>query len=135
MKPDSKITPLNNSTLFIKCDHCHFFSSHLELDLFNEKNVQVGFGLPHLSLHYLWPGNAIYSLKHIIMKKNMGSTDRIIRTIIALVAIYLYYTGAVAATLGIVLIVVAAIFLLTSLVSFCPLYTLFGLKTCSTRES
>ncbi|NHE56928.1 YgaP family membrane protein [Cyclobacterium plantarum] len=68
------------------------------------------------------------------MKKNMGTTDRIVRTIIALVAIYLYYTGAVTATLGIVLIVVAAIFLLTSLVSFCPLYTLFGLKTCTTRE-
>ncbi|MBD3630605.1 DUF2892 domain-containing protein [Cyclobacterium sp.] len=68
------------------------------------------------------------------MKKNMGTADRVVRTIIALVAIYLYYTGAVTATLGTVLMVVAAIFLLTSLVSFCPLYTLFGMKTCTNRE-
>lgn len=68
------------------------------------------------------------------MKKNMGTTDRIVRTIIALVAVYLYYTGAVSASLGIVLIAVAAVFLLTSLVSFCPLYTIFGLKTCSTAK-
>ena len=93
-----------------------------------EKIVQVDAGLPPLSFHYLWPGFPFDSLKHIIMKKNMGTTDRIVRTIIALVAVYLYYTGAVSASLGIVLIAVAAIFLLTSLVSFCPLYTIFGLK-------
>lgn len=69
------------------------------------------------------------------MKKNMGTTDRIVRTIIALVAIYLYFTGAVSATLGLVLLAVAAIFLLTSLVSFCPLYTLVGIKTCPAKES
>lgn len=65
----------------------------------------------------------------------MGTTDRIVRTIIALVAIYLYFTGAVSATLGLVLLAVAAIFLLTSLVSFCPLYTLVGIKTCPAKES
>lgn len=68
------------------------------------------------------------------MKKNMGTTDRIIRTIIALIAAYLYFGGIVTGTLGIVLVVVAAVFLLTSLVSFCPLYSIVGLNTCSVRK-
>ncbi|MFD2202846.1 YgaP family membrane protein [Shivajiella indica] len=68
------------------------------------------------------------------MKKNMGTADRIIRTIIAVIAAYLYFTGTVAGTWGIVLLVVAIIFLLTSLVSFCPLYTLVGLNTCSSNK-
>jgi uncharacterized membrane protein YtjA (UPF0391 family) len=67
------------------------------------------------------------------MKKNMGSTDRIIRTIIAIIALYLYFSGIVTGALGLVLIVVSAIFLLTSLVSFCPLYTLLGIKSCKTH--
>lgn len=69
------------------------------------------------------------------MKKNMGTIDRVVRTIIAMVALYLYFTGAVSATLGLVFIAVAAIFLLTSLVSFCPLYTLVGIKTCPSKEN
>lgn len=64
----------------------------------------------------------------------MGTADRIIRSIIALIAAYLYFAGIVSGTLGIVLLVVAVIFLLTSLVSFCPLYTLFGLKTCPSKR-
>jgi len=68
------------------------------------------------------------------MKKNMGSADRIIRTIIALIAAYLYFGGIVTGTLGIVLIVVAVIFLLTSLVSFCPLYSIVGLNTCQVKK-
>ena len=64
----------------------------------------------------------------------MGTADRIIRSIIALIAAYLYFAGIVSGTLGIVLLLVAVIFLLTSLVSFCPLYTLFGLKTCPSKR-
>ena len=67
------------------------------------------------------------------MKANMGSTDRIIRTIIALVVAALYFTGTISGTLGIVLLVLAVVFLLTSLVSFCPLYTAFGINTCSVK--
>ncbi len=63
----------------------------------------------------------------------MGGADRIIRTIIALVVGFLFYNGTISGTLGIVLVAVAVIFLLTSLVSFCPLYTLFGIKTCKTK--
>ena len=68
------------------------------------------------------------------MKVNMGNADRVIRTIIALIAAYLYFGGIVTGTWGIVLVVVAAVFLLTSLVSFCPLYAIVGLKTCATKE-
>ena len=67
------------------------------------------------------------------MNKNMGTADRIIRVIIAVIIGALYYTGVIAGTFGIILLVLAGIFVLTSLISFCPLYTLFGLKTCSTK--
>ncbi len=69
------------------------------------------------------------------MKKNMGTADRIVRTIIALVMIILYVQGIISGTLGIILLVLSAVFLLTSLVSFCPLYAPFGLKTCKTKEA
>lgn len=64
------------------------------------------------------------------MKKNMGIADRVIRTIIAAVIAILYFTDVISGTLGLVLLIVAGVFLLTSLVSFCPLYAPFGLKTC-----
>lgn len=65
------------------------------------------------------------------MKKNMGATDRVIRIILAIVFAALYFTGTITGTWGVVLLVVGAIFLLTSLVGFCPLYSLVGLNTCS----
>lgn len=68
------------------------------------------------------------------MKKNMGSADRIIRILVAAVLAYLYFGGIVTGTLGIVLAVVAGVFLLTSLVSFCPLYTLIGINTCKVKQ-
>ena len=64
------------------------------------------------------------------MKKNMGSTDRVIRVILAIVFALLYFTGTVSDTLGLVLLILGAIFLLTSVVSFCPLYAPFGISTC-----
>jgi hypothetical protein len=63
------------------------------------------------------------------MKKNMGSADRIIRVIIAAIFIALYFTGKITGTLGIVLIILSLVFVLTSLISFCPLYLPFGLST------
>lgn len=59
----------------------------------------------------------------------MGSADRVIRVIIAAFIIGLYYTGIISGTWGLVLIALAVIFVLTSLVSFCPLYLPFGLST------
>lgn len=67
------------------------------------------------------------------MKPNMGGTDRIIRLIVAAIAVVLYFTGTLTGTLGIIALVVAAVFALTSVVSFCPLYTIFGLNTCSVK--
>jgi hypothetical protein len=66
------------------------------------------------------------------MKKNMGSTDKIIRFILAAIFVILYFTGTITGTAGIILLVLAGVFVLTSLVSFCPIYAPFGLSTCKT---
>lgn len=68
------------------------------------------------------------------MKKNMGSTDRIIRFILAAIFIVLYFTNTITGMWGIVLLILGAVFILTSFVSFCPLYVPFGLSTCSKKE-
>jgi predicted ABC-type exoprotein transport system permease subunit len=69
------------------------------------------------------------------MKKNMGNTDKIIRLIIVAGIAILYFSGVVTGTIGIVLLILAGIFVLTSLVGFCPLYTLFGMNTCPRKEA
>lgn len=63
------------------------------------------------------------------MKKNMGGFDRIFRVIVAIVAVVVYAMGWVSGVWGIVLLVAAGIFVLTSLLSFCPLYVPLGLNT------
>lgn len=63
------------------------------------------------------------------MKRNMSDIDRIIRVVLAAVFAYLYFGGIVTGTLGIVLVVLGAIFLLTAVVAFCPLYMPFKLST------
>ncbi|PZX94728.1 DUF2892 domain-containing protein [Flavobacterium aquariorum] len=63
------------------------------------------------------------------MKKNMGATDKLIRSIIGIIIAILYYSGIITGTLAIVLLAFAIIFLLTSFISFCPLYTLLGINT------
>ncbi|MDX9751388.1 MAG: DUF2892 domain-containing protein [Flavobacteriales bacterium] len=63
------------------------------------------------------------------MKPNMGNTDRLLRTIAAIVIAVLYFTGVLHGTVGIVLLVLAAMLLLTGWMRFCPLYPLFGLDT------
>ncbi|WP_428407847.1 YgaP family membrane protein [Hyphococcus sp.] len=67
------------------------------------------------------------------MKANMGTADRLIRLIVAGVIAYLYFTGAVTGLAATVLAVIAAAFVLTSLVGFCPLYAPFGLSTRKKR--
>jgi hypothetical protein len=68
------------------------------------------------------------------MKNNMGVLDKIIRVLVAAVFVYLFYTEKVTGTLGYILLVFAGVFLLTSLISFCPLYTVLGIKTCKIKE-
>lgn len=64
----------------------------------------------------------------------MGSTDRTLRTFLAIVIAVLYFTGTISGTWGMVLLVAAFVFVLTSLFSFCPLYALLGIKTCKTKQ-
>lgn len=68
------------------------------------------------------------------MKTNMGPLDRIIRVIIAAVIATLFFLKVISGVLGVILVVLAAVFVLTSLVGFCPLYTLFGLSTCPAKK-
>jgi hypothetical protein len=68
------------------------------------------------------------------MKKNMGTVDRVLRAVLALIMVGLYFGNIVTGTLGIVLMAAAGIFLLTSLISFCPLYTLIGFNTCPAKK-
>ncbi|WP_190809840.1 DUF2892 domain-containing protein [Flagellimonas sp. S3867] len=68
------------------------------------------------------------------MKKNMGSADRIIRFVVAAIIAILYFTGTISGTLGIVLLVLGGVFVLTSFISFCPLYAPFGISTCPTKK-
>ena len=63
------------------------------------------------------------------MKRNMSNLDRIIRVVVAALFAYLYFGGIVTGTLGIILIVLGAVFLLTSLIAFCPLYAPFKFST------
>ena len=69
------------------------------------------------------------------MKKNMGIADRVIRILIAVAIAVLFFTDIITGTLGIVLMVVAIVFLLTSFIKFCPAYMPFGLSTCRTKQS
>ncbi len=63
------------------------------------------------------------------MKCNMGYADRIIRTLIAATILVLYLTGVLDGVFGIVLLVLALVFLITSIIGFCPLYMPLKLNT------
>jgi hypothetical protein len=64
------------------------------------------------------------------MKKNLGTADRIVRILLALVFGALYFTGTVTGITGVILVVLGAIFLGTAFISWCPIYAALGLKTC-----
>jgi Inner membrane protein YgaP-like, transmembrane domain len=68
------------------------------------------------------------------MRKNMGGVDRIIRLVLAAIVVALYAYNVIHGVLGIVLLVLAGIFVLTSFISFCPLYLPFGISTCMPRR-
>ena len=63
------------------------------------------------------------------MKRNLSNIDRIVRVVIAALFAYLYFGGIVTGALGIVLVVLGGVFVLTSVVSFCPIYAMFKLST------
>lgn len=68
------------------------------------------------------------------MKKNMGSMDKTVRTIIAAIIAVVYFTGVVKGTFAFILLIVAIIFAGTSLINFCPLYKLIGVNTCKVKD-
>ncbi|MBU1821109.1 MAG: DUF2892 domain-containing protein [Bacteroidetes bacterium] len=68
------------------------------------------------------------------MKANLGLTDRLIRIVLAVVAVVLYYSGVLTGTVGIIAVVVAGILVLTSFISFCPIYALLGIRSNFTRK-
>ncbi len=63
------------------------------------------------------------------MKRNMGTADKVTRVLVAAVIAVLYFTNTISGTLAIILGILAAIFVLTSFISFCPLYLPFGINT------
>jgi hypothetical protein len=63
------------------------------------------------------------------MKRNLSNPDRIIRLVLAALFAFLYFSGIVTGVLGIVLLVLAAVFALTAVVAFCPLYVPFKFST------
>ena len=63
------------------------------------------------------------------MKKNMGTIDKVIRILIAVVVVVLWFTNVISGTLAIILLALSAIFIVTSILGFCPLYLPFGLNT------
>lgn len=67
------------------------------------------------------------------MKKNMGNLDKAIRILIALTISILYFTQTISGTAGMVLLIIGAVLLLTTIINFCPLYTILGINTCKTK--
>lgn len=62
------------------------------------------------------------------MKKNLGSADRSIRLLVAAIIVVLYFSNIITGTIGIVLLALAGVMIVTSIVGFCPLYTLFRIN-------
>jgi hypothetical protein len=71
----------------------------------------------------------MFNLKLSVMKKNMGLIDKVVRILVAIVVIALYFTNVISGVLAIILLIFAGVFILTSLLGFCPLYIPFGLNT------
>ncbi len=68
------------------------------------------------------------------MKKNMGLVDKTVRILLAVAIAALYFTGQISGTVAIVLGVLAIVFVITSFISFCPLYLPFGISTRKAKE-
>lgn len=64
------------------------------------------------------------------MQANMGTADRLVRVVVAAVVAGLILSGVVSGVWAIILGVLAGVFVLTSIISFCPLYAPFGISTC-----
>lgn len=68
------------------------------------------------------------------MKTNMGTTDKVIRISAAIILVVLIFSQVITGTAAIITGILSGVFLLTSLIGFCPLYTLIGINTCKTTH-
>lgn len=68
------------------------------------------------------------------MKKNIGNVDKTIRILVAVVIAILYFTDVISGTLAIISGILAIVFVLTSFISFCPLYLPFGINTSKKKN-
>lgn len=68
------------------------------------------------------------------MKTNMGTIDRVVRLLVAVAIAALYMLNIISGTVAIVLLVLAGVFVLTSLVGFCPLYMPLGINACAKKQ-
>ncbi|MDP4285234.1 MAG: DUF2892 domain-containing protein [Bacteroidota bacterium] len=68
------------------------------------------------------------------MKANMGILDKLVRIIAAIAIAIFYFTNVISGTVAIILLIVAGIFIITSFISFCPLYSIFGISTKKNKE-
>ncbi|QXP59779.1 DUF2892 domain-containing protein [Olleya sp. HaHaR_3_96] len=67
------------------------------------------------------------------MKKNMGALDKSLRVLAAIIIALLYYLNIISGTVAYVLMALAIVFLITSFINFCPLYTILGVNTCKRK--
>ncbi len=68
------------------------------------------------------------------MKSNMGTADKVVRILVAILITGLYFSNLISGTIAVFLLILAGIFILTSFVSFCPLYFPFGISTCKKKQ-
>lgn len=68
------------------------------------------------------------------MKQNVGTIDKVVRLLMAMVFGVLYFTQTVSGTAGIILLVLGGVFAFTAILGTCPLYSLFGLSTCPVKK-
>lgn len=90
------------------------------------KNLNCNYGYIDLIKHFI----NLHNQNLTKMKKNLGSTDKIVRYLIALIAVVLVYTETLTGWLSYVALAVGVVMLITALINFCPLYAVFGIKTC-----
>ena len=64
----------------------------------------------------------------------MGNVDKVIRLLVAVVILILYFTNVITGTLAVILLILAGIFVVTSLLGICPLYILFGFNTLKKEQ-
>lgn len=69
------------------------------------------------------------------MKKNVGNVDKVIRLLFALIVGVLYFTNVISGTLALILGIIALMFVITSLVGFCGIYSVLGINTCPLKNN